>query len=251
MTTTYLLEAYRERIHRVTQSLVFGRHEALSTELRPGIRVDQVRLFTQGNFDKRFEKLQDACELLADGFTDLDDEIVAYVKEVPLSSYDTGSIDAERFLDWLSGRHDLTEEQEDCVTCLRSRHAVEFVALKQRLSHLRFQELLSLNGRLLPELERNHRLVVHLNPIHVWSRFTTRALLDEDDAVPATVIFFPVGSDIRTAVVEPEAEELLRVLEQAGVLRVKDLKRLWPRTEQTTLQELVRELAEMGLVALG
>jgi hypothetical protein len=189
--------------------------------------------------------------MLADGMDDLEELIVEYVRTVPLTARDSGRADAERFLGWLDRHETLSAEHRDYVRCQQSRNVVEFVAVMRRLAHVRFQELLSMNERLLAELETNPRLVVHLNPIHVWSRFETRALLDEEDSVPASVLFFPVGSEIRTVAIEPEAEELVQTLERAGATRVKDLKKLWPKEEHAVLRELLIELAEMGVVALG
>jgi hypothetical protein len=212
---------------------------------------ERPRIFSIGSRAQRLRKLHEACALLADGMDDLEELIVEYVREVPLSARDTGRTDAERFLNWLDNHETLSAERRDYVRCQQSRNVVEFVAVMRRLAHVRFQELLSMNERLLAELETNPRLVVHLNPIHVWSRFETRALLDDEDSVPASVLFFPVGSEIRTVAIEPEAEELIQTLERAGAMRVKDLKKLWPKEEHDVLRELLTELAEMGVVALG
>jgi hypothetical protein len=212
---------------------------------------ERPRIFSIGSHAQRLRKLHEACALLADGMDDLEELIVEYVREVPLSARDTGRTDAERFLNWLDNHETLSAERRDYVRCQQSRNVVEFVAVMRRLSHVRFQELLSMNEQLLGELETNPGLVVHLNPIHVWSRFETRALLEDEDSVPASVLFFPVGSEIRTVAIEPEAEELIQTLERAGAMRVKDLKKLWPKEEHAMLRELLTELAEMGVVALG
>lgn len=251
MAATYSLEAYREQIRHYAQTMALGRTDAAAQGLEAGMVADRVGMFTDGNLYKRYEKLQNACELLADGLDELQDLVKQYIKEVPLAAYDTGNTDAERFLIWLDRHAELTDEQQDYVRCQRSRHAVEFVAMKQRLAHVRFQELLSMNEQLVPELETNARLTVHLNPVHVWSRFETKALLGDDDASPATVLFYPVGNDIRTAVIEPECEQLIHMLEQHGVMRVKDLKKLLPQSEHPALFNLLRDLADMGMVALG
>jgi hypothetical protein len=251
MAATYSLEAYREQIRHYAQTMALGRTDAAAQGLEAGMVADRVGMFTDGNLYKRYEKLQNACELLADGLDELQDLVKQYIKEVPLAAYDTGNSDAERFLIWLDKHAELNDEQKDYVRCQRSRHAVEFVAMKQRLAHVRFQELLSMNELLVPELETNARLTVHLNPVHVWSRFETKALLGDDDASPATVLFYPVGNDIRTAVIEPECEQLIHMLEQHGVMRVKDLKKLLPQSEHPALFNLLRDLADMGMVALG
>lgn len=251
MAVTYTLDAYREQLRHYAQTMALGDPRGAAAGLKAGMPGERVLMFTDGNLYKRYEKLQTACEMLADGLEELDQHIEEYIKQVPLAAYDSGAADAERFLVWLNEHADLTDEQEDYVRCQRGRHAVEFVAVKQRLAHVRFQELLSMNERLLPELETNGRLTVHLNPIHVWSRFETKALLGDDDAAPATVLFFPVGQDIRTAVIEPDCEELIRLLEQQGVMRIKDLRKLYHGDGRLMLVPLLRDLAEMGMVALG
>ncbi|REJ87238.1 MAG: hypothetical protein DWQ34_25560 [Planctomycetota bacterium] len=251
MAATTTFEGYREQITHYAQTMALGQNGPAEAGLQAGMPADRVGMFTSGNLYKRFDKLKDACEMLAEGMEEIDDLVKAYVKEIPLSAYDTGCTDAERFLIWISEKADLTEEQKDIVRCQRSRHAVEFVAMKQRLAHVRFQELLSMNERLLDELAENGKLMVHLNPIHVWSRFETKALLDEEDIIPATVLFFPVGNDIRTVVIEPECEELIRLLDQSGVMRVKDLRKLVSAGDQEQLIGLLRDLAEMGVIALG
>ena len=249
MSTT--TQIYRQQITLAARSMAVADNDAVSAALAPGLTSESVRLFTEGNLDKRFLKLQSACELLADGFDQLDEQIDAYVASVPLSAYDTGSSDAERFLDWLEQSVDLDDEQRDFIAALRAQHAVELVAVKQRLAHVRFQELLSMNDRLLCELETNRKLRVHLNPIHVWSQFETRVLLDEGDDLPATVLFYPVGSDVRTVVVEADAEELLRDLSQTEPTTVTTLLRGTPRDRHGEVLNLLRDLALLRVIALG
>lgn len=245
------IDAYREQIHHYAQQMALGRSDGVAAGLVRGMPVELVDMFTEGNLAKRFDKLTDACELLADDFENLDELIKAYIHEVPLAAYDTNCTDCERFLVWIGEREDLSPEQEDFIRCQRSRHAVEFVAVKKRLAFVRFQELLSMNDRLIEELGKNVKLSVHLNPVHVWSRFETRALLDDDATVPATVLFFPVGDDVRTAVIEPDAERMIRLLDRSGVMYVRDIRKLYPRNEREQVVDLIRDLAEMGIVALG
>lgn len=251
MNTAQSIDAYREQIQHYARQMALGKNDGVASGLGRGMTVQLVEMFTEGNLYKRFDKLTDACELLADDFDNLDELIKKYIHEVPLSAYDTGCTDCERFLVWISENEDLSPEQEDFIRCQRGRHAVEFVAVKKRLAFVRFQELLSMNERLMGELDSNGALGVHLNPAHVWSRFETHALLDEETPVPATVIFYPVKDDVRTAVIEDDAEQLIRLLDQSGVMSVRDIKKLYPRDERDQVIELIRDLAEMGLIALG
>jgi hypothetical protein len=250
MTITFPDRLHRHPAHRFARTMSIGPADSTDHAV-PGAESERPRIFSVGSHAQRLRKLHEACSLLADGMDDLEELIVKYVREVPLSPRITGRTDAERFLNWLDNHETLSAEHRDYVRCQQGRNVVEFVAVMRRLAHVRFQELLSMNERLLADLETNPRLVVHLNPIHVWSRFETRALLDEEDSVPASVLFFPVGSEIRTVAIEPEAEELIQTLDRAGAARVKDLKKLWPKEEHDVLRELLTELAEMGVVALG
>jgi hypothetical protein len=203
--------------------------------------------------DVRLRRLYSACELLADGYDGLDEQIAAYVACTPMPSGDIHCADADRFLDWLQEHAELNDEQSDFVAALRGRRAVEFVAVRQRLAHARFQELLRHTNTRLDQLETNGKLTVYFNPIHVWSQFETRALLDDDADIPATVLFVPCGSEVRTIVVEPAARRLIDHLEAAGPLRVKDLlKRSGSgHGEAKNCLEAVRQLAAVGVIALA
>lgn len=199
----------------------------------------------------RLRRLQSECELLADGFDSLDEQIAAYVASTPMAPGDDRCADADRFLDWLESHAVLDDEQRDFVIALRGRRAVEFVAVKQRLAHARFQDLLRQTNTRLDQLESNGGLTIYLNPIHVWSQFETRALLDEDTQIPATVLFVPCGSAVRTIVVEAAAKQLIDVLESTGPLKVRDLLRRAARTDRADWLGLVRQLAAVGVVALA
>ena len=61
---------------------------------------------------------------------------------------------------WLSRRAGILSGSSDELDSTCGRHGVEFVAVKQRLAHVRFQELLSMNERLLPQLTVNGKLAV-------------------------------------------------------------------------------------------
>jgi hypothetical protein len=203
--------------------------------------------------DVRLRRLHSECELLADGFDGLDEHIDAYVACTPMPAGDIHCADADRFLDWLQEHADLNDEQRDFVAALRGRRAVEFVAVRQRLAHARFQELLRHTSTRFDQLETNGKLTIYLNPIHVWSQFETRALLNDDVDIPATVLFVPCGSDVRTIVVEPAAKRLIDHLEAAGPQRIKDLLKhcgSGPEEAENCL-EAVRQLAAVGVVALA
>lgn len=251
MTNPVTSEDYAEQIKRCAQALSIAKNDLVLSDLANGHTAERLKMFTDGNLDKRYQKLVDQFEFMADEFDDLDEMIVDYVKTLPLTAYDTGCTDAERFLNQLERARELTPEQKDHVACQRGRYALEFLAIEHRMEHVRFQELAGMAETLAPEWGVNPDLWVHLNPLRVWAEFQTTALLDEDDEVPATVIFYPVLDDIRTAVLEEEGLTVVRFLETRQRSRMDD-----PDWEETGLSpespvEICRDLAEIGLAAFG
>ena len=251
MQATHTTVEYREQIKLCARSLALAKNECVADLLAPGHSVPLVKMFTDGNLDKRFEKLSDHLELLADDFEDLEELIADYVKTVPLAAYDGGATDGERFLSWLAARRELTDEQRDVVRCQRSRHEVEFLAAGNRVAHVRFQELLQSIESFAPEWGTNADLWMHLNPIHVWATFHTRRLLDDDDELPASIVFFPVGNDIRTAVLEDDGKRLVERLEDLGPRRLDDLDLVVPGSGRAEIVDLCLDLADVGLAAFG
>lgn len=250
-------ETYREQLARLAQALAAAKNDLVRDDLAAGTDVGTVKMFTNGNLDKRFEKLQRQVEFVAGVFENLDDLLEAFIRGTSLAAYDTGASDGERFLQWLETTRDPTPEQRDYIICQRARHAVEDMARTNRVGHIHFQELLSMAGDLAAELETNPTLRVHLNPIRVWARFETKVLLDEEATVPADVLFFPIGSDIRTAVLEQAGGERIRELAAFGPITLSDWHReLTPfvETEHVSrgeLGEVTRMLIDLGLAALG
>src|SRR5262249_11289418 len=133
-----------------------------------------------------------------------------------LEPYATTTSDGEQFLAWLERTRELTPEQGDHVACQRARHAVEEAALANRLAHVRFQELSSVAAELAGGLAARPGVRIHLNPLRARAGLTTAVLLDGEAALPADVLFFPVGNDIHTAVLEPAGQALLGELEALG-----------------------------------
>ena len=245
MSATYALDDYRDQIRSSRSDRTTGTAERSN----PG--AHRIARYADERLSQRYENLQAACGILADGLDELHDEIQEYVKSVPLPTRDSGNGDTERFLTWLGQRAGLTSSRTDEKNANGGRHSVEFVAVKQRLAHVRFQELLSMNERLLPQLTVNGKLTVHLNPIHVWSWFDTVVAGEETDSAPSAVLFFPVADDIRTAEVEADCADLLRFLERRGPLTIKDLCKLCLPGERPMVLRMIRNLAELGMIALG
>ena len=250
-------EDYATQLRRLARSLAAGRNEDVLDVLAPGYHPWQVEMFTDGNVDKRFEKLQVQLEFVQSAFDEFESLLESYIHEFPLAAYDTGTTDGDRFLAWLDSHRELTPEQRDFVVCQRSRHAVEDAGRRNRFGHVRFQELKSLTNQLAGELGSNPNLQIHLNPIHVWGRFETKVLLDEDSAPPADVLFYASGNEVRTAVLEPEGQQLVHELAALSPCTLDE----WvgagnsfadrESRPQNELANFCRDMAEIGLVAFA
>lgn len=244
-------DAYREQIIRFAEATAVAKNDLVRRDLPDEAAMQFVEMFTDGNLEKRHGKIKDQLDLLEAGYDRLDEFIDRFIHEVPLAAYDTGNTDTERFLKWLLLNTPLSREIRDRVTCHRSRNAVEFMAAKNRLGHVRFQELSGSRELFLEEWGENLDLWMHLNPIHVETVFRTPELLDEETELPATVMFFPVGNNIHTAILEPAGQDLVHLLEETGPARLVELVRQTSFEDRSELTETCRELTEMGLAAFG
>jgi hypothetical protein len=245
------LDAYRQELTSWAEAMTRCHNDAVYAALAPGFRPEQVDLFTDGNLDKRLEKLSVQLEFVAGAFADFEGLMDEYVSAQPLAAYDTGSGDGERFLSWLERCRRLTPEQRDFVACQRARYAVEEAARKNRRGHVRFQELWSVAGELAAELDSNPELCVYLNPIRARARFQTAALLEGQGSPPADALFFTVGTSVRTAILEPRALALVNGLARVSPCTVAQwlwVSKHWGRED---FVQFCRELAELGLVAIG
>lgn len=197
--------------------------------------------------DARIVELKGACELLTDGFSDLETLILDYIRQVPATGNDVDGADAEQFLQWLAQQENVSEEQKDFIICQRARQTVELVALQRRIAHVRFQELLSTGSTANDSAELTRRRLLHVNPVRVLATLQTHALVEDEESAPATVLFFPVGSEVRSAVVDDEARLVLSALSH-GALSLRRLAQAvqvpWP-----TLLEILEDLSAAGIVA--
>jgi hypothetical protein len=243
-------EEYRRQIENWTRALALAQNDRLGPALAEGGDVGQVQLFTEGNVEKRAEKILDQVELLQEAFDDLEEQVATYLRQVPPAAYDLGCEDAEQFLQWLSAQSEWLPMQCDYIACQRARHAVEARARRDRPAHVRFQELASIVEQTVCDVESDPRLRVFLNPMRSWAEFKTTVFLDDDATLPAEVLFYANGSEIRTAVLEPGANELIRGLEQIGPCPL-DAWSAHTGLERAELEEFCRDLAELGIVALG
>ncbi|HZL91506.1 MAG TPA: hypothetical protein VFB96_24265 [Pirellulaceae bacterium] len=246
-------ETYRQKLTRLARALASADALAVAGDLAAGCPPRRARMFTDGNCEKRFEKLADQLEFIAPAFDDFAGLIEAFIRNQPLAAYDTGASDGEQMLLWLTRTQPCTAEQLDHIACQRGRHAVEDLARCNRLGHTHFQELRSVT----PSEERELRLLLacgvtlHLNPIRIWTTFHTRVLLDDEAGVPAAVILFPVGSEIAIAVLEDDARPLVSELARLGPCSLAQWSAVTTRADSDRLEELVGDLAGLGLVAVA
>ena len=246
-------ESYRQKMTRLTRALARADALAVAGDLASGCASGRAKLFTDGNCEKRFEKLTDQLEFVAEAFNDFATLIETFIRTEPLSAYDTGASDGERMLAWLARTHDCTRAQLDYIACQRGRHAVEDLARFNRLGHIHFQELRSVT----PTDEKEIGLLlasgalVHLNPIRIWTTFHTRTLLDDDADVPAAVILFPVGREIATAVLEDDARPLLDDLAKIASCSLAQWSATTSLADSDRLAEFCVDLVGLGLAAVA
>ncbi len=243
-------ETYREQLLRMTRALANAQAEAVHADISPDSQPLGVKMFVDGNLDKRFEKLASGLEFVAPAFRKFDDLIVSYLKSTPLAAYDTGASDSEQMLVWLEQSHRLTARQQDYVSCQRARHAVEDAARADRLSYVRFHERWSVTSNLVEELPTGI-VMLYLNPIRVWATFRTTALIGDDDELPARVVFFPIEGEISTATLDQRGQALLTELEHLQPLPFTSWAARCQHAESDELLETVRDLAAMGLLAVA
>ncbi|MDG2388941.1 MAG: hypothetical protein P8M30_06440, partial [Planctomycetaceae bacterium] len=123
-------DSYRKQLDKYAEALSIAHNDEVVGDLKSGNTADMLKMFTDGNLDKRFNKVKDQVEFVAEFFDEeeFEEQVVSYVRTLPLLAYDTGISDGERFLDWLPNQMELTEEQKDAIRCQQARHKIEDVA---------------------------------------------------------------------------------------------------------------------------
>ena len=124
------------------------------------------------------------------------------------------------------------------------------IAASKRRAHLRFQELYSVAEQLLPELDTNEALRVHVNPVRTRASLRTGTFL-EGEKPPVDVLFFTVGRDIRTAVLAEHGLELIEELTRLAPCTLAEWSVLTDVGDPEELLPFVRQLVELGLAALA
>ena len=252
MTATHdSISEYRALIGRWARALSTGDHDIVAPFVTDEAALARLKMFTDGNFEKRFLKIRDQVEDLLEVFDELETSIEDYIRSRPLAAYDTGPGDSSTFLYWLVETSSPSAEQLDYITCQKCRTELDGLAERNRAGHGRFQELRSQNDTLLNELDSNPQIWIHLNPIRAAATFQTRALLDDEADLPAEVLFYPVGNEIRTAVLEREALTVVRSLWRSSPQHLNELADSINGVSRDEIRETVSDFMEIGLASLG
>jgi hypothetical protein len=250
-------ETYREQLPRLAHCLCAGRSADVVDDLAPGSTPARLKLFGDRNTQERIESLLRQLDFVSPAFAGLDELAGSFVRSLPPAWCENPAHDGERFLDWLEETQQPQAAQRDYIGCQRARFAVEEAARQNRLGHVRFQDLLSLAGSLADELETNRSLELCLNPIRAWSRLETSELPGHAASLPATVVLYPVGDEIRTLVLDTEGLARVRELAAFGPVTLDAWQNLLEpfaglrEISRRELASLCRELVRLGLVALA
>jgi hypothetical protein len=234
-------------MQRLTRAMARGDCSSILEDVQYGCPQERVKLFVDGNFEKRLEKLCDQLEFVAEAFDDFERLVEAFVRDQPLASYSSTTSDGQRMLAWLLDRRALTPVQRDYVHCQQARHEVEEAARCHRAEHVQFQRLWSASHG--HEQFLSPAAVLHANPIRASATFITTALLDNSTQPPTEVLFFPVGNEIATAVLEPS---ILEALEQLAALGPTSLDQWGSMIGWSSLEpvaEIAQQLQTVGLLA--
>ena len=242
---------YRDQIARLARAMASPQWDEVAPNLSADSDTIGVQLFVEGNLEKRGDKLASQLEFVAEAFDDFPQLVQSYVDSAPAPAYDTALSDGERMLSWLRNTRRLTAKQEDYISCQQARHAVEERARDHRLAHVRFQERYSLVENWLADFDAASPLRLYLNPIRTWTKFISPALLDESAEPPAHVLFFARGGEVSSAVLELEGQAFINELADYQPCTLAEWAAVSSVGDAAELTEMVRDLAEMGLVALG
>jgi hypothetical protein len=243
-----MCESYQEQVGRLVQALGRAECSAVLDDLQSGSLPQRLKLFVDSNGEKRFNKLNDQLEFVAEAFEDFEHLIEVYIRQRPLAAYDSGVSDGERMLLWLLDKRPLTPVQRDYVLCQRGRHAVEELARCHRQGHVAFQKLRRQQPSDVSQIDLTSA-ILHLNPIRANATFITRALLDSESDPPTEVLFFPDGHEIATAVLEPQALHGLLTLAGLAPCRLFDWAKRLGVDPSCGLSQTAVKLLNVGLLA--
>lgn len=241
-------EAYADQLVACTQAMVVADSAKVERFLSPAEGPKYVKLFAEGNFEKRLEKLQNGVYLLFEAREDLESFVREYIKTVPLPAYATGITDGEQFLNWFEKRVDLTPVERDVISCHHLRHQVELAGRENRLAHVQFQSLREESADKAVVLDEADWL--WLNPAVAWGVFETTHFLGEDVEVPSKVVSYAFNNEVRTSVVSEVGERVLRTVGQNRGISVRELEAEGICEEIDELKEALSDFIEIGLVSI-
>jgi hypothetical protein len=243
------LEEYGRQLDAWSCAMAQGNVADVLPDVRAAGRR-QVQEFATSLLAKRLAKLNKQFEFLRDAFPDLTQLLEAYAGTVPASAHDHGTTEAQAFLHWLA-THPLTPEQGDFVECQRARQAVELAARRDRTRFLDFLDRQRETDDLVHGLIAESATVIVFNPASAWGMFQTGVLLDADDPVPAQVLYFAAGRDIRAAVFDDEGRALVdELLARSSCSAAEWCDGDGSAVERQDRLEFVRDLVDLGIVAL-
>lgn len=180
-------------------------------------------------------------------------QLADYVRDVPQPAVGDDATDLADCLAWLSDG-DFTNCSHPTADP-RSLGAVESVAIRQWLCHLRFQSHLRRSRAILAEATPRSRLKVQLNPTHVWSRVEPRpwhaAAGDCAASLSQTILLVAIGDDTRTVAVPPHVADWLRCLERSGPQRLRTALACLATHPGDDALDLLRQLAAAGVIAVA
>jgi hypothetical protein len=243
-----MTDDYRQQIARLIQALARPNAEAEVDLLAADSTPAGVKMFVDGNYDKRIDKLSSQLEFVAEAFDDFEDLLAKYICDVPLVELDTVLTDGQRMLQWLRRARPLSLVQSDYVACQHARHTVELLAEAHRKQHVQFQQLRQ--NAAGAEMLFLPATIVHLNPLRAWARFQTTALLEEDDEPPCDVLLLADGDELATAALELEAQALVNELADIEPCTIAQWAEHAGLADHDELIDLCSDLAVIGLVAL-
>ncbi|WP_437186955.1 hypothetical protein SH668x_000328 [Planctomicrobium sp. SH668] len=189
-----------------------------------------------------------AHEILDERFNELDEYLQEYILNYPLVSRPAD--DVSQFVNWLRRKREIAPEQRDALVCMYSRRAVEITVLQRRLAHARFAFRSQTSPTHLETAPERSRAEVFLNPVHVWATLETGAMVPEYTKLPATILFFQLENEVRTVVLDAEAEHLLRYLDGKSI-RLGTLFRKVKGYQYDRMVTMLRSLVSQGIIAIG
>lgn len=243
---------YQQKLRHLVRAMSMPNREATAARsLAAASTPARVKMFVDGNLEKRREKLAVQLAFVADAFEDFQQRMVDFIRAEPLAAFGSAVSDGEAMLRWLSATTDLSPVQRDYVACQRARHTIEDIARDKRIAYVHFQELSSIVDQFLPQLGSQEELRILLNPIRTWVTFETSELLEDDVQPPSNVLCFATRGDIATAALELEGQALLNELVDYQPCTLAEWAAVSTWADRDELKEFCRDLAEMGLVAVS